>query len=309
MIHKALPEINLADIQTDTTFLGTRLNAPVLISSMTGGTEKARILNRQLAIAAEEHRIAIGVGSQRAFVEDPETARSFSIVREAAPNTLIFANLGAVQLNYGYSIDTCRYAVDLLHADGLFLHLNPLQEALQIEGETNFSGLLKKIEAVCHALEVPVLIKEVGWGIDVATTRQLVNAGVQVIDIAGAGGTSWAKVEKIRAGGHMLHEVADAFNNWGIPTADALLSLREAYPKLPIIASGGIRNGVDAAKSIALGADLAGAARPFLLASSQDEYSASQAVEIFLQQLRTAMFVSGCSSLNELRSKPVVESI
>jgi isopentenyl-diphosphate Delta-isomerase len=307
-IHKALPDIDLKLVQTNKFFLGRKLNAPILISSMTGGTEKARVLNQQLAAAAEEHGVAIGVGSQRAVVEDPNAARSFSIVRKFAPNTLVFANLGAVQLNYGYNIDTCREIVDLLQADGLYLHLNPLQEALQIEGQTDFSGLLAKIEAVCTTLEVPVLVKEVGWGLDVETARHLVDAGVQVLDIAGAGGTSWSKVEKIRAQDHMLQEVADAFDTWGIPTASALVKLRDSFPKLPIIASGGIQNGVDAAKSIALGADLAGAARPFLLAASQSENGASRALAIFIQQMRTTMFVSGCASLLDLRSKQVLES-
>ncbi len=308
-IHKPLPEINLDEVTTDTSFLGFSLQAPLLISSMTGGTENAFEINHRLASAAQAFRIPIGVGSQRAAIENPDTIPSFAEVRKQAPDTLVFANLGAVQLNYGYDIDTCKFAVEMVEADALFLHLNPLQEALQIEGQTNFSGLLAKIEIICRSLEVPVFIKEVGWGIDIHSARLLIDAGVKGIDVAGAGGTSWSEVEKQRSGNPVMRRVAAAFQGWGHPTAKNLLEMRNHYPCLPLIASGGIQNGIEAAKCLALGADLVGAARSFLLAADKSEEAIHQELKIMIEQLRTAMFVTGCRTLSDLRSKPVIERI
>ena len=309
LVHRALPEINFADVKTTTEFLGTKLGAPLLISSMTGGTERTMVINRRLAAAAQQHRLAIGAGSQRAALEDTSTAKTFSVIREEAPDALVFANLGAVQLNESHGIDSCQRAVDMLQANGLFLHLNPLQEALQEEGDTNFFGLLKKIERVCHTLEVPVLVKEVGWGIDVHSAKLLLNAGVQVIDTAGAGGTSWSEVEKHRTGNPILRRTAEAFKDWGHPTAGLLLSLRSEFPDLPLIASGGIRSGIDAAKCIALGANLVGAARPFLLAAAESDTKTSFELEVFIRQMKTAMFASGCKNLEELTASAVIERI
>ena len=203
------------------------LAAPLLISSMTGGTSQAGIINRRLAEAAQQVKIAIGVGSQRAAIEDPSQAASFQ-VRRFAPDVLLFANLGAVQLNYGYTIEHCRRAVEMIEADGLLLHLNPLQEALQPEGNPHFAGLLKKIETVCRALPVPVIAKEVGWGISEDVARSLAEAGVAAIDVAGAGGTSWSQVEKHRAGEPYLAGMAEDFIDWGIPTATSIQNVHRA---------------------------------------------------------------------------------
>jgi len=299
--HNALPEISLGQIDTGTTFLGKQLRFPLLISSMTGGTEEALQINTLLAQAAQSAGIAMGVGSQRAAIEDPTSAGSFS-VREHAPDILLFANLGAVQLNYGYDASHCKRAVEMIDANGLILHLNPLQEALQLEGDTDFSSLLSKIEMVCRTLDVPVLAKEVGWGISAAVAKDLVNAGVTGIDVAGAGGTSWSQVERFRAADSMRAGAAGAFRSWGIPTSIALQEVRRALPDVPLIASGGLRNGVDLAKCLALGADLCGMAGPFLRAASESLEAVLQMIERTNLELRTAMFATSSMTPSNLRT-------
>lgn len=294
--HKALPELDFACIDTTLTLFNKQLAAPILISSMTGGTQSGAAFNRTLASAAEQCGIAMGVGSQRAGIENPERAESFNI-RRFAPNALLFANLGAVQLNYGYGIDECKKAVDMLEADALYLHLNPLQEALQPEGNHNFSGLLPKIEAVCRSLPVPVLVKEVGWGIDLDIARKLLEVGVAGIDVAGAGGTSWAKVEMYRQPDLLRAPINQAFSDWGIPTAQNLLQLRELEGNPIIFASGGLRDGVDLAKALALGAKLGGFARKFLIAANSGESELINQIEMIKAQLKTAMFACGVGSL------------
>ena len=214
-IHEALPELDLEAIDPSLSLFGRQLAAPILISSMTGGTSDAETINLRLAEAAQEMKIAMGVGSQRAAIEHPEQAKTFQ-VRRVAPNILLFANLGAVQLNYGYGIDQCRRAVDMIGADALIFHFNPLQEAVQDAGDTNFAGLAQKIEEVCRKLEVPVIAKEVGWGISERTTKLLADCGVQAIDVAGAGGTSWSQVEMHRAPDEFTRELAATFVGWGI---------------------------------------------------------------------------------------------
>jgi isopentenyl-diphosphate delta-isomerase len=266
-VHQALPELNLADVDTRVTWFGKSLRAPLLISSMTGGTEAAAAINHTLAAAAQAAGIAMGLGSQRAAVENSILAPSYQ-VRDAAPDILLFANLGAVQFNYGYGVDQCRRAVDMIQADALVLHLNALQEAVQPEGDSNFAGLLSKIEAVCRALPVPVIAKEVGWGMSEEAAKRLASAGVAAIDVAGAGGTSWSQVEMHRARTESQKRVAAAFIDWGIPTAEAIQNVRRSAPNLPIIASGGLRDGIDVAKCVALGAGLCGLASPFLKAAA-----------------------------------------
>lgn len=302
MPHEALPELDLAAIDTTTSFLGKRLNAPLLISSMTGGAADVGRINLALAEAAQSLGVAMGVGSQRSAIRDATLAYTYQ-VRTVAPDILLFANLGAVQLNYGYGVDECRRAVDMIEADALILHLNALQEAVQPEGNTNFAGLLSKIEQVCRALDVPVVVKEVGNGIGAATAKRLVDAGVQVIDVAGAGGTSWSEVERFRhttAGGA---RVAGAFAGWGIPTTEAIRKVRAALPGVPLIGSGGVRSGVDIAKALALGADLVGTAKP-ALGPAIDERGAAAVIEglqAYIDELRVAMFCSGCADLAALR--------
>lgn len=303
-IHQALPELDLVEIDLDMSFFGKSLKAPLLISSITGGTERAFIINRTLATAAQEAGIAMGLGSMRAALEDPSLAESFRVVRPVAPDILLFANLGAVQLNYGYTVEHCRRAVDMVEANALFLHFNILQEALQPEGNTNFTGLLDKIEAVCNSLEVPVVAKEVGWGFSEDIARRLADVGVAAIDVAGAGGTSWSQVEMYRADTEPRRRAAATFRDWGIPTAESIQMVRRATAHLPIIASGGLRNGLDIAKTIALGARLAGMAGPFLKAAVVSTEAVLETIEVTVAELRTTMFCIGAASLDELHSTP-----
>jgi isopentenyl-diphosphate delta-isomerase len=305
-LHQALPEINLHDIDTQTVFLGKRLAAPLVISSMTGGTEEAGAINRALALAAQSIGVAMALGSLRPALEDSTLASTFR-VRKYAPDILLFANLGAIQLNYGFTVDHCRRAVETVQADALILHLNPLQEALQPEGNTDFAGLLDKIESVCRALAVPVVVKEVGWGIGGETARSLAMAGVAAIDVAGAGGTSWSQVEKFRARKRNDARLAEAFLNWGIPTAESLVQCRKAAPELPLIASGGIRSGLEVAKCIALGASLVGIAGPLLRAAVAGRAAVEADLRRWIGELRVAMFAAGARALSSLQSIPLVK--
>jgi isopentenyl-diphosphate delta-isomerase len=304
-IHCALPGFNLADVDTSTTLLGKRLAAPLLISSMTGGTPEASTINQQLAEAAQAAGVGMGLGSQRAAIEDPLLADTYR-VRHVAPDILLLANLGAIQLNYGYGPDECRRAVEIVEADGLILHLNPLQEALQPDGDTHFAGLLSKIEAVCQALEVPVVVKEVGWGLSEQVARQLADAGVAALDVAGAGGSSWSQVEMHRATTEHERQVAAAFADWGIPTAESLLMAHRGAPGLPIIASGGIRDGIHMAKAIALGAAACGVAGPFLRAASESTVAVTELIAMLVTQLRVAMFAAGAADIPALQRAPIV---
>lgn len=304
-MHCALPELDLADIDTSLTFFGKPLTAPLLISSMTGGTERARKINLTLAEAAQAFGMAMGLGSMRAAIADESLAASYE-VRSVAPDIVLFANLGAVQLNYGYGVTHCQRAVDMVAADALILHFNVLQEAVQPEGDGNFANLLPKIEQVCRQLPVPVIAKEVGWGFSAETARQLANAGIAAIDVAGAGGTSWSQVEMYRAPTARLARVAGAFIDWGIPTADSIRYCREAAPELPIIASGGLKTGIDIAKCIALGAQVGGLAGEFLRAADTD--GVAGAVELagtLTDELRVAMFCAGAGSLDALAQTPL----
>ncbi len=305
-VHQALPELNLEDIDLSQKIFGKYLNAPILISSMTGGTNQAAVINRTLAEAAQVTRIAMGLGSQRAGIEHPELSSTFQI-RRYAPDVLLFANLGAVQLNYQYTVEHCKVAVDMIEADALILHLNPLQEALQPEGDTAFAGLLSKIEQVCKALPVPVIVKEVGWGISERTARLLVDAGVAAIDVAGAGGTSWSQVEMFRISDPSGARVASAFRNWGIPTAESILQVRKGAPDILIFASGGIRDGIDIAKCIALGASLGGMAGPFLKAAVQSLEATLKLIHEIQREIQIVMFVTGAANLSQLRSVPLIK--
>lgn len=298
--HVALPEIDLDRIDMSTTLFGRTLRAPFLISSMTGGTDAAREINRRLAAAAAELGIAMGVGSQRAGIENPDSAETFR-VRDAAPDILLFANLGAVQLNYGYGADEARRAVDMIGADALFLHLNPLQEAVQAAGDRNWTGLLAKIEALVADIGVPVVAKEVGNGISADVAWRLRDAGIAAIDVAGAGGTSWSEVEAYRQSDPLVARVAHSFAGWGIPTATALREVTAALPDLPVIASGGMRTGIDAAKAIRFGATLAGMAAPMLGPAVADAERAVEGMRAVVEELRIAMFCTGSADLAALR--------
>ncbi|HEY4441401.1 MAG TPA: type 2 isopentenyl-diphosphate Delta-isomerase [Candidatus Elarobacter sp.] len=298
--HEALPEIALADVDVSTTFLGRPLRAPLIISSMTGGTQRAAEINRRLARGAEAAGIALALGSGRAMLEDPALRTTFD-VRRVAPRVVLFANLGAVQLNYGVTIADARRLVDELRADGLYLHLNPLQEALQREGDTNFRSLAPKIAQLCAALDVPVIAKSVGSGIAPSTAARLVECGVAAIDVAGAGGTSWALVEGRRSGDATRERIAEAFGDWGYATPRATAALRTALPGVPLVASGGIRDGVQVAKALAVGADLAGLALPFLRAADESDAAVAALIDELITALRIATFASGARTVAELR--------
>jgi len=310
-VHEALPELDATAIDTSLTLFGKRLGAPVFISSMTGGTEQARQINRNLAEAAQAANVPMGVGSTRAAVVRPELAHTFR-VRDVAPDILLFANIGAVQFNYGFTVDQCRKAMELIGADALILHLNPLQEVLQPEGDVNWSGLLGKIENVTRALAadgVSVVVKEVGWGISPRCAHDLAQVGVAAIDVAGAGGTSWSQVEMFRAHTEVQRRVAEAFVDWGIPTADSIRYVREAAPDMPIFASGGLKNGVDGAKCIALGAMLFGMARPFLRAATVSTQAVADELAISTGQLRAAMLCVGAPDLVMLGKTKLVTEV
>ncbi len=304
-LHQALPELDLDRVDPSLSLFGVQLAAPILISSMTGGTEEAGEINRRLATAAQEVGVAMGVGSQRAALEHPEQTASFSIVRQSAPDILLFANLGAVQLNYGYGIDHCRRAVDMIEANALILHLNPLQEAVQDAGDTNFAGLAKKIEEVCQKIEVPVIAKEVGWGISERSAKLLADCGVSAIDIAGAGGTSWSQVEMHRAPDEFTRRLAATFVGWGIPTAESILNVKRILPQMTIFASGGLKDGLDIAKCVALGASLGGMAGNFLKAAAVSTEQAVAMMKLTKRQVEVTMFACGAGSLQELRKNKV----
>ena len=298
-INQALPEISLAEITLEQTLFEKRQRVPVLVSSMTGGTEQAARINRNLAAAAQEVGLAMGVGSQRAAIKDPAAANSFQ-VRSYAPDILLFANLGAVQLNYGYGIDECRRAAEMIEADALILHLNPLQEALQSEGDVNFAGLISKIEAVRKQLEVPLIVKEVGWGLSSHAAQMLFDAGVDAVDVAGAGGTSWSQVEMYRIQDPYRAQTAASFIDWGIPTVNALHNVRAISAEWSVFASGGLRDGIDIAKCLALGANLGGMAGIFLKAANESAETAIKVMQMIVDQIRIAMFASSSSSLADL---------
>ena len=300
-IHQALPEIDLEAVDLRQEIFKKHLKAPILISSMTGGTPEAGAINRVLAEAAQQMGVAMGLGSQRAAIDHPELAHTFQ-VRSLAPDILLFANLGAIQLNYRYGVDECRRAVEMIEADALILHLNALQEAVQPEGNTQFAGLLKRIEQVCKALPVPVIAKEVGWGFSERAASLLAEAGVTAIDVAGAGGTSWSQVEMHRAENESQKRLAAAFIDWGIPTADSILNVRKAAPDLLVFASGGLRTGTDIAKCIALGAALGGMAGPFLKAASRSVEATIQTIGEVKHEIQVCMFATGAKDLEALKS-------
>lgn len=305
LLHCALPELDLARIDTQAVFLGRRLAVPILISGMTGGVERGAEINRRLAAAAQAHGCAMGVGSQRVALEQPHLESLFS-VREMAPDILLLANFGAAQLNTGYGLNEARRAVEMIGADALVLHLNPLQEALQAHGNTDWRGLLSRIGNLCAGLHVPVVVKEVGWGISGSVARQLVDVGVAAIDVGGAGGTSWSEVERHRAPTDVLRRVSGAFVGWGIPTAEAVQMVRRSLPDIPVIASGGLRNGVDAAVAVALGANMAGFAAPLLRAAAESESGASDLLSALVLELRISMFAAGVADVRQLRHADLI---
>jgi isopentenyl-diphosphate delta-isomerase len=275
---------------------------------MTGGTEQAKTINFRLAEVAQHYKLAMGVGSQRVAVENPQVADTFA-VRSHAPDILLFANLGAVQLNYSYGLDECLRVIDLCQADALILHLNPLQECIQSKGDTNFRGLIDKIKLLCDKLPVPVIVKEVGNGISAAIAQKLLDAGVTAIDVAGAGGTSWAKVESERTLNAQQRKLGLTFADWGLPTAECITSIRAFAPEIPLIASGGLRNGLDVAKAIALGADVAGLAWPFLQAAAESADAVDALVKLLIAEITTVLFCTGNATLSQLKHSNALQKL
>jgi len=304
--HRALPELDFDEVDLSQHLMGKFVKAPILISSMTGGTSEAEEINRVLAQAAHDTGVAMGVGSQRAGIEHPELAKTYHI-RKYAPDILLFANIGAVQLNYGYGIDQCRRAVEMIQADALVLHLNALQEALQPEGDTRFSALAHQIEKICRQLSVPVIAKEVGWGFSEADVRLLRDTGITAIDVAGAGGTSWSQVEMYRMKDPRQARVAAAFRDWGIPTVESIQIVRRTAPELAVIASGGLRDGMDVAKSIAIGAKLGGMAGPFIRKAKSSLDNTLDFIQEIKDVLRTVLFATGSHNLVELTDGKITD--
>lgn len=300
--HSALPELDLGGIDLSTTFLGRRLGLPFLISSMTGGPDRGARINAHLAAAAEALQIPLCVGSQRIAIEGVASAGIGAELRQIAPSTQIWANLGAAQLVLGYGVDQARRAAEMIGADALIIHLNPLQEAIQPDGDGDWRGGLSSIEKLCRALDLPVVVKEVGYGISAGLARRLQEAGVAAVDVAGAGGTAWAAIEAERHADENDRAIGEAFASWGIPTATALAMAREACPTLPLIGSGGVRDGVDAAKAIRLGADIVGQAGSLLAASLVSAEAVIQHFNIVAQQLRIACFCTGSKDIDALKT-------
>jgi len=308
LIHKALPEINLRNVKTETVFLKHRFSAPIIVESMTGGTERAMEINAVIASVVEELGLGMGVGSQRAALKNPSLERTFRIVRERAPRAFIISNIGGPQIVMEYGVKEIRRAVEMIEADALAIHLNPLQEAIQPEGETVYSGIIDRIRTIVDSLDVPVIVKETGAGISAEVARMLEDAGVACIDVAGAGGTSWAAVEYYRAveyGDAAGQDLGLVLWDWGIPTAISLVEVAQSV-NLPVIASGGLRSGLDIAKSIALGASMAGLARPILLSASKGYEETKRTICSLINQLRNVMFLVGAESIERLKRAPLV---
>lgn len=300
-IHNALPEIDFNKINLSTLFLNKHVQAPFLVSSMTGGSDLAEKINMNLAIASEEKGWAIGLGSTRALLESDAHKESFLIRKEAKTVPLI-ANLGAVQFNYGYGVKECQQIVDKTGADSLVLHFNSLQEVVQDGGDLNFENILPMVEKVCKQLEVPVGVKEVGFGIDGSVAKRFHDAGVSYIDVAGAGGTSWSQVEKLRSKDPLRQRAAEAFNSWGNPTKDCLVSVRRNLPEATLVASGGMKTGLDAAKAITIGANVVGFARTLLQAATESVDDVLQVMEQIEFELKMTMFGIGVDSIDGLRN-------
>lgn len=296
--HRALPELNLAEVDPSVRFMGKALSFPLLISSMTGGADEELVkINRNLAIAAEAEGIALAVGSQRILRSDDAARESFEL-RKHAPNTLLLGNLGAVQLNYDMGFADCEAIIDILEADGLYLHLNPLQEAVQPEGDTDFSNLRSKIAVIVQTLKKPVVIKEVGTGISTKDIEHLLAAGIKYIDVAGCGGTSWSRVESRRSD---EPELGELFSDWGVPTPVALRLMKPYRREVKVIASGGIRNGIDMAKSMILGASLCGMARPFLNPARESAEAVRGMIRRLKREFTIAMFLLGTGTIGDIK--------
>lgn len=307
-VHKALPEIDKQKIDLSTTVFNHKFAAPLIVGAITGGTTEALEINATIAEAVEELRLGMGVGSQRAAIEDKKLEKTFAIARKKAPTAFLIANIGGVQLTHGYGLKEVRKAIEMIDADALAIHLNPLQEAVQPEGQTNFEGVLEKIGEIAKEVKKPVIVKETGAGIAFEEAKKLEAAGVKGIDVSGAGGTSFAAVEHYRAkkhGNNFQQQLGHAFWDWGIPTAASIVEVSQTV-SIPVIASGGIRDGVDVAKALALGANLTSLSQPVLQVAVKDLKETKELLTILMEELKNSMFLVGADSVKALREKPLV---
>lgn len=308
LVHRALPEVNREDVALSTTMFGHKFAAPVIVGAITGGTPAASKINATIAEVVEKLGLGMGVGSQRAAIEQKPLAKTFSIARRKAPNAFLIANMGAVQLVNGFGMREIRKALEMIDADAIALHLNPLQEAAQPEGQTAFKGVLSKIREVIDEIDKPVIVKETGAGIGAEDARRLEDVGVACIDVSGAGGTSWAAVESYRSeekNNEFAGTLGKVFWDWGIPTAQSIVEVTQTV-KIPVIASGGLRDGVEAAKSLSLGAELVSLSQPILHSSVMGETATENTLLSMIEELRNAMFLVGAKSVENLRRVPLL---
>jgi isopentenyl-diphosphate delta-isomerase len=308
LIHRALPEINKQEIDLSTTVLGYKFSAPIIVGAITGGTKEATKINATIAEVVERLGLGMGVGSQRAAIEDKRLEKTFAIARKRAPTAFLIANIGGVQLATSYGAEAAKRAIEMINADALAVHLNPLQEAVQPEGQTNFEGLLERIKELAETLDVPIIAKETGAGIASEEAKKLEAAGVKAIDVSGSGGTSFAAVEYYRAksrGNTFQGALGEAFWDWGIPTAISVVEVTQSV-KIPVIASGGIRSGMDIAKAIALGASLTSLSHPVLKAAVKGIRETEATLSLLIEELKNTMFLVGAKSIKDLQTTLVV---
>jgi isopentenyl-diphosphate Delta-isomerase len=304
LVHRALPEVNKTKINLSTTFLGKKFSAPIIVGAMTGGTEQATQINSSIAQAVENLGLGMGVGSQRAAIEDQKLEETYAITRKMAPNAFLIANIGGVQLVHGYGLKEVKKVVEMIDADAVAVHLNALQEAVQPEGQTNFKGVLAKIAEVAGALDTPMIVKETGAGISAEDAKALEDAGVKAIDVGGVGGTSFAAVEYHRTIAKQ-NLCGEPFWDWGIPTAISLIETEQTV-KLPVIASGGLRSGTDVAKALALNATLASISQPILQTAIKSTKETEAKLSCLIEELRNALFLVGAEKITDLAKTPVV---
>lgn len=306
-VHNALPEIDFSEIDTSVGFFSHKFSAPIIVSSMTGGYDRALRINSAIAELCKERNIGMGVGSQRQALQNGDYLETFKVVRRIAKDIFVMSNIGAAQVADGFALKQVRRIIDMVEADALAVHLNALQEFIQPEGDRNFSGVLKGIADIVRKIEIPVIVKETGAGIGAAAAKRLIDAGVSAIDVSGAGGTSWAAIEALRRDDE---RIGRKFWDWGIPTAEALVQVNalQSRKKIRLISSGGIRDGVDVAKSIALGADLCAGAQPFLKALDRDGTKGLiKEFDYWVDELKGAMFLTGSRNLNQLKKAKILK--
>jgi len=308
LVHRALPEIDKQKVSLSTTVFGHKFAAPIIVGAITGGTAEATRINAAIAEAVETLHLGMGVGSQRAAIENAKLEKTFAVARKKAPTAFLVANVGGIQLVNGYGLKEVKKAIEIIDADAVAIHLNPLQEAVQPEGQTSFKGVLEKIGEIASAVDKPVIVKETGSGISAEDAKKLEAAGVKGIDVSGAGGTSFAAVEYYRAKGKensVQRFLGDAFWDWGTPTVASLIETTQTV-KIPVIASGGVRSGADMAKALALGASLASLSQPVLQAAVKGAKDTESALAFLMEELRNAMFLVGAGKMEQLAKVPVV---